>query len=98
VPPARRLAQERRHLGPAAAGRVARYRRRTGPTSKGALNMPLIEVKLYEHRVTEESVPKIIEKLTDALHESSGAAKEHIHVIVQGVSPEHWGMNGKPGA
>ena len=60
--------------------------------------MPLIEVKLYDRRVTEESVPKIIEKLTDALAEASGAAKEHIHVIVQGVSPAHWGQGGKPGA
>jgi 4-oxalocrotonate tautomerase len=60
--------------------------------------MPVIEVKLYEHRVTEESVPKMIEMLTDALHESSGAAKEHIHVIIQGVSPKHWGQAGKPGA
>jgi 4-oxalocrotonate tautomerase len=60
--------------------------------------VPLIEVKLYDHRVTDESVPRIIEKLTDALAESSGAAKEHIHVIVQGVSPKHWGQAGKPGA
>ena len=60
--------------------------------------MPLIEVKLYEHRVTEESVPKIIEALTDALHESSGAAKEHIQVIVEGISPKHWGQAGKPSA
>ena len=59
--------------------------------------MPLIDVRLYDHRVTEESVPKIIEKLTDALHESSGAAKEHIHVIVSGVSPKNWGIAGKPG-
>jgi 4-oxalocrotonate tautomerase len=58
--------------------------------------MPMIEVKLYEHRVTEESVPRIIEALTDALHESSGAAKEHIQVVVQGVSPKHWGVAGKP--
>jgi len=58
--------------------------------------MPLIEVRLYDHRVTEESVPKIIEKLTDALSESSGAAKENIHVIVQGVSPKNWGVAGKP--
>jgi 4-oxalocrotonate tautomerase len=57
--------------------------------------MPLIDVRLYDHRVTEESVPKIIEKLTEALSESSGAAKEHIHVIVQGVSPKHWGVAGK---
>jgi 4-oxalocrotonate tautomerase len=60
--------------------------------------MPWIEVKLYDHRVTEESVPKIIESLTDALAESSGAAKEHIQVVVQGVSPKHWGQAGKPGA
>ena len=60
--------------------------------------MPLIEVKLYDTRVNDETVPKIIEKLTDALHEASGAAKEHIHVIVQGVSPTHWGQGGKPGA
>jgi 4-oxalocrotonate tautomerase len=60
--------------------------------------MPLIEVKLYEHRVTEETVPKIIERLTEALAESSGAAPEHIHVIVEGIPPKHWGMAGKPGA
>ena len=60
--------------------------------------MPVIDVRLYEHRVTDESVPKIIEALTDALHESSGAAKEHIHVIVQGISPKHWGVGGKPQA
>ena len=57
--------------------------------------MPWIDVKLYDHRVTEESVPKIIEALTDALHESSGAAKEHIQVVVQGISPKHWGISGK---
>jgi len=60
--------------------------------------MPWIDVKLYDTRVTDESVPKIIEALTDALHESSGAAKEHIHVIVQGVPAKHWGVAGKPGA
>jgi len=60
--------------------------------------MPWIDVKLYDHRVTEESVPKIIEKLTAALAESSGAAPEHIQVVVQGVSPKHWGVAGKPAA
>ena len=60
--------------------------------------MPVIDVRLYEHRVTEETVPKMIEALTNALHGTSGAAKEHIHVIIQGVSPKHWGQGGKPGA
>ena len=57
--------------------------------------MPIIEVKLYEHRVTEESVPKMIEQLTQALHESSGAAIEHIQVVIDGYSPRHWGIAGK---
>jgi 4-oxalocrotonate tautomerase len=57
--------------------------------------MPIVEVKLYDKRVTEESVPKIIEAMTAALAESSGAAREHIHVIVQGVSPKHWGIAGE---
>ena len=60
--------------------------------------MPLIEVKLYDHRVNEDSVPKMIESLTNALAESGGAAKEHIQVVIQGVSPKHWGIAGKPAA
>jgi 4-oxalocrotonate tautomerase len=60
--------------------------------------VPVIEVKLYDRRVTEESVPKMIEALTQALHESSGAAIEHIQVIIQGVPPQHWGQGGKPSA
>jgi phenylpyruvate tautomerase PptA (4-oxalocrotonate tautomerase family) len=33
--------------------------------------------------------------MTKALAESSGAAPEHIQVVVQGVSPKHWGIAGK---
>jgi 4-oxalocrotonate tautomerase len=58
--------------------------------------MPIIDVKLFDKRVNEESVPKMIEALTNALAESSGAAPEHIQVIIQGVSPQHWGQAGKP--
>jgi 4-oxalocrotonate tautomerase len=58
--------------------------------------MPIVEVKLYDSRVTEESVPKIIEAMTNALSESSGASRDHINVIVEGVSPKNWGVAGKP--
>ena len=58
--------------------------------------MPMIEVKLYDQRVNDESIPKIIEALTNALHESSGAAVDHIQVVVEGVSPKNWGIAGKP--
>ena len=57
--------------------------------------MPWIDVKLYDHRVTEESIPKMIEALTQALHESIGAAVEHIHVVIEGVSPKNWGIAGQ---
>ena len=60
--------------------------------------MPIVEVKLYDARVTEDSVPKIIEAMTNALAESSGAAPEHIQVLVEGVSPKNWGVAGKPGS
>jgi 4-oxalocrotonate tautomerase len=58
--------------------------------------VPIVEVKLYDKRVTEDSVPKIIEAMTNALAESSGAAKEHIQVLVEGVSPKNWGVGGEP--
>jgi 4-oxalocrotonate tautomerase len=58
--------------------------------------MPIVEVKIYDRRVTEESVPKIIEAMTAALAESSGAAREHIQVLVHGVAPQHWGIAGEP--
>lgn len=57
--------------------------------------MPLIEVKLYDRRVTEESVPKMIAALTDALAETSGASKEHIQVVITGVDPKLWGIAGQ---
>ena len=58
--------------------------------------MPWVDVKLYDKRVTPESVPKIIEAMTKALAESSGASPEHIQVIVHGVSPANWGVGGQP--
>jgi 4-oxalocrotonate tautomerase family enzyme len=58
--------------------------------------MPIVEVKIYDRRVTEEWVPKIIEAMTNALAESSGAAREHIQVLVHGITPQHWGIAGEP--
>jgi len=57
--------------------------------------MPWVDIKLYDTRVTDESVPKIVEAVTQALHESSGAATEHIHVLVHGIPPKYWGTDGK---
>jgi phenylpyruvate tautomerase PptA (4-oxalocrotonate tautomerase family) len=60
--------------------------------------MPLIEVKLFDFRVNDESSARIIEKLTDALCEATGepGLAEHTWVIVEGHSPKQWGVAGRP--
>jgi phenylpyruvate tautomerase PptA (4-oxalocrotonate tautomerase family) len=62
--------------------------------------VPLIRVELGDSRVTEESTPKIIKALTDAILEVVGdeSLRETTWVIVQGVSPKQWGVGGKPWA
>ncbi len=60
--------------------------------------MPLIEVKLYDTRVNEETVPELVEKLTDAFCEvTSEGLRDQTWVIVQGVPPRQWGIGGKTG-
>lgn len=60
--------------------------------------MPLIEVKLFDFRVNDETAERLIAKLTDALCEATrepGLA-EHTWVIVEGHSPKRWGVGGRP--
>ena len=52
-------------------------------------------MKLYDRRVTEESVPRMIDALTKALADTSGADPSHIQVVIQGVDPKMWGIAGK---
>jgi 4-oxalocrotonate tautomerase len=60
--------------------------------------MPLIEVKLYDRRVNDESIPKIIHELTEGLVRAceDENVRQHTHVIVEGVAPANWGVAGKP--
>jgi 4-oxalocrotonate tautomerase len=59
--------------------------------------MPLIEVKLYDRRINDEVVPKVIEKMTDAICDVIGDdIRDHTWVLVEGLSPKQWGIGGKP--
>ena len=60
--------------------------------------MPLIEVKLFDFRMSEETSARLIEKMTDALCEATGVEglREHTWVIVEGHSPKNWGVGGVP--
>ena len=55
--------------------------------------MPLIEVKLYDRRINDEVVPKVIEKMTDAICDVIGDdIRDHTWVLVEGLSPKQWGI------
>ncbi|MBV9197727.1 MAG: tautomerase family protein [Solirubrobacterales bacterium] len=61
--------------------------------------MPLIEVKLYDTRINEETVPKLIQKVTDAVVEcTTEKIRGETHVIVEGIPAKQWGTGGKPHA
>ncbi|MFH1722026.1 MAG: 2-hydroxymuconate tautomerase [Candidatus Altiarchaeota archaeon] len=56
--------------------------------------MPVIEVKLWDGR-TPEQKEKVIAVVTDAICESIGCPREHVHVIIHDVKKENWGIGGK---
>ena len=61
--------------------------------------MPVVEVKLYEERLTDELAAQLIEKMTDALVEcTSEQLRGHTWVIVTAPPAKHWGHGGATGA
>jgi 4-oxalocrotonate tautomerase len=61
--------------------------------------MPLVEVTLYDRRINDETVTKLIEKLTDAVVECTAEElRSDTWVIVNGLPAKQWGIGGKPGS
>jgi 4-oxalocrotonate tautomerase len=59
--------------------------------------MPLIEVKVYDTRINDETVPKLIAKMTDAMVEcTSEEIRPLTTVLVEGLPAKQWGIGGKP--
>ena len=60
--------------------------------------MPLIEVKMFDRRVDDDSARRVITALTDALSDALGAdVRDQTWVLVEGVPAARWGINGVPG-
>ena len=60
--------------------------------------MPFVDVKLFDRRVTAESVEQIIKEVTDGLCRVFGEqVRPNVWVVVQGVPPSQWGIGGTPG-
>ena len=61
--------------------------------------MPIVDVKLYETRINDDTVPKLIEKITDAVCEcTSEELRKDTWVIIEGIPKKQWGTGGKPHA
>ena len=56
--------------------------------------MPVIEVKMWEGRTTEQK-EELIKRLTDAIVETCGTKKGHVSVIIHDVKKENWGLHGE---
>jgi 4-oxalocrotonate tautomerase family enzyme len=58
--------------------------------------MPIIHLKIYEARLTDEAEPKLIADFTQVLVDNFGEGiREHTTVILEGVKPSRWGVAGK---
>jgi 4-oxalocrotonate tautomerase len=59
--------------------------------------MPLIQVKVYEQRLNDETTRALIAKLTDAFIEAvdDESVRDYTEVIVEGVARERWGVGGR---
>ena len=56
--------------------------------------MPYVTVKMLEGR-TDEQKRALVEKVTDAVVETTGASKEKVAVIIEEMSKNNYGVAGK---
>ncbi len=56
--------------------------------------MPYVTVKMLEGR-TDEQKRVLVEKVTEAVVETTGATKEKVTVFIEEMSKNHYGTGGK---
>lgn len=56
--------------------------------------MPFVHVELVEGR-TDEQLTKMVEEVTEAIHRTTDAPKENIHVIVNEMKKGRYANAGK---
>ncbi|WP_083879323.1 2-hydroxymuconate tautomerase [Robertmurraya massiliosenegalensis] len=61
---------------------------------KGGNFMPYVTVKMLEGR-TEEQKKALVEKVTEAVEETTGAPKEKIVVFIEEMQKNHYAVAGK---
>ncbi|MCK6163014.1 4-oxalocrotonate tautomerase [Bacillus pumilus] len=56
--------------------------------------MPIVTVQMLEGR-TDEQKRALVEKVTDAVVETTGAVAEKVSVIIEEMKKEHYAVAGK---
>lgn len=56
--------------------------------------MPYVTVKMIEGR-SEDQKKALVEKVTDAVVETTGASAEKVVVFIEEMSKNHYGVGGK---
>lgn len=55
--------------------------------------MPIVTVKMLEGR-TDEQKRALVEKVTDAVSETTGAPKQNISIIIEEMKKNHYAVGG----
>jgi 4-oxalocrotonate tautomerase len=59
--------------------------------------VPVIEVKMVDRRLTEDTAERVISAMTEALCDAlQEDVRESTWVVVTGVPADQWGIAGKP--
>lgn len=56
--------------------------------------MPIAQINILPGR-TDEQKAKMISAVTEAIHESLGAPRESIRIIINEIPSTHWGIGGQ---
>ncbi len=55
--------------------------------------MPVVTIQLWEGRSLEQK-RALVAAVTEAMVEHAGAKPDHLHVVLQEVPKENWGLGG----
>jgi 4-oxalocrotonate tautomerase len=69
------------------------YEKLNSRINKGGITMPYVTVKMLEGR-TDDQKKALVEKVTDAVSETTGAPKENITVFIEEMSKNHYAVAG----
>lgn len=56
--------------------------------------MPLVTIKMFEGR-TEEQKKALVEKVTEAVTETTGASTESVTIVIEEMTKNHYAVGGK---